>query len=61
MGRSRGGLNTKIHALVDALGQLVVPKLIEGRAADGRSAEGRLESRLLKTLKALIRLRFSLI
>ena len=38
MGRSRGGLTTKIHALVDAHGLPVVLKLSEGQAHDGRSA-----------------------
>ena len=39
MGRSRGGLTTKIHALVDACGLPIVLKLSEGQAHDGRSAE----------------------
>lgn len=39
MGRSRGGLTTKIHALVDANGLPVAIKLTEGQAPDGRSAE----------------------
>jgi len=39
MGRSRGGLTTKIHALVDANGLPVAIKLTEGQAHDGRSAE----------------------
>lgn len=39
MGRSRGGLTTKIHALVDAEGLPIVLKLTEGQAHDGRSAE----------------------
>lgn len=38
MGRSRGGLTTKIHALVDANGLPIVLKLSEGQAHDGRSA-----------------------
>ena len=38
MGRSRGGLTTKIHALVDANGLPVALKLTEGQAHDGRSA-----------------------
>ena len=38
MGRSRGGLTTKIHALVDANGLPVRLKLSEGQAHDGRSA-----------------------
>jgi transposase len=39
MGRSRGGLTTKIHALVDALGLPIALKLTEGQAHDGRSAD----------------------
>lgn len=39
MGRSRGGLTTKIHALVDAAGLPIVLKLTEGQAHNGRSAE----------------------
>jgi transposase len=39
MGRSRGGLTTKIHALVDANGLPVALKLTEGQANDGRSAQ----------------------
>ncbi len=39
MGRSRGGLTTKIHALVDANGLPIVLKLTEGQAHDGRSAK----------------------
>ena len=39
MGRSRGGLTTKIHALVDAMGRPIALKLSEGQAHDGRSAE----------------------
>jgi transposase len=38
MGRSRGGLTTKIHALVDAEGRPIALKLTEGHAHDGRSA-----------------------
>src|SRR5690606_28434105 len=37
-GRSRGGLTTKIHALVDAQGRTMRLKLTEGQAHDGRSA-----------------------
>ena len=43
MGRSRGGLTTKIHALVDANGLPIVLKLTEGQAHDGRSAVDMLE------------------
>lgn len=39
MGRSRGGLTTKIHALVDANGLPIRLKLTEGQAHDGRSAD----------------------
>ena len=39
MGRSRGGLTTRIHALVDACGLPILLKLTEGQAHDGRSAE----------------------
>ena len=38
MGRSRGGLTTKIHAVVDANGNPITLKLSEGQAHDGRSA-----------------------
>jgi transposase len=44
MGRSRGGLTTKIHALVDADGLPIVLKLTEGQAHDGKSAEDMLAS-----------------
>jgi len=43
MGRSRGGLTTKIHALVDANGLPVALKLSAGQAHDGKSAEGMLD------------------
>jgi len=39
MGRSRGGLTTKIHALVDANGLPVALKLSQGQAHDGKSAK----------------------
>jgi transposase len=44
MGRSRGGLTTKIHALVDACGLPIALKLTEGQAHDGRSAADMLRS-----------------
>lgn len=44
MGRSRGGLTTKIHALVDAKGRPVALKLTPGQAHDGRSAADMLDS-----------------
>lgn len=47
MGRSRGGLTTKIHAVVDANGLPIKLKLTPGQAHDGKSAED-----MLDTLKA---------
>ncbi len=44
MGRSRGGLTTKIHALVDAAGLPLALKLTEGQAHDGRSADDMLDA-----------------
>lgn len=44
MGRSRGGLTTKIHALVDANGLPILLKLTEGQAHDGRSAADMLDA-----------------
>ncbi len=44
MGRSRGGLTTKIHALVDAMGLPIALKLTEGQAHDGRSAQDMFET-----------------
>ena len=44
MGRSRGGLTTKIHALVDANGLPVALTLSEGQAYDGTSAAKMLAS-----------------
>jgi transposase len=44
MGRSRGGLTTKIHALVDANGLPIALKLTAGQAHDGRSALDMLET-----------------
>jgi len=44
MGRSRGGLTTKIHALVDAMGLPIHLKLTEGQAHDGRSAADMFDS-----------------
>jgi transposase len=43
MGRSRGGLTTKIHALVDGDGNPIALKLTEGQAHDGRSAADMLD------------------
>ena len=44
MGRSRGGLTTKIHAVVDANGNPIAVKLSEGQAHDGRSAAALLDT-----------------
>jgi len=44
MGRSRGGLTTKIHALVDANGNPIALKLSEGQAHDGKSAADMLDN-----------------
>jgi len=44
MGRSKGGLTTKIHALVDANGLPIVLKITPGQAHDGRSAADMFES-----------------
>ena len=44
MGRSRGGLTTKIHALVDANGNPIALKLTAGQAHDGKSASDMLDS-----------------
>jgi len=38
MGRSRGGLTTKIHALVDAIGRPIRLMLSAGQAYDGHAA-----------------------
>ena len=44
MGRSRGGLTTKIHTVVDANGNPIALRLTEGQAHDGRSAADLLDS-----------------
>jgi transposase len=44
MGRSRGGLTTKIHAVVDACGLPILLKITEGQAHDGSSATDMLGS-----------------
>ena len=43
MGRSRGGLTTKIHALVDAEGRPVELDLSAGQAHDSTQAEDLLD------------------
>jgi transposase len=44
MGRSRGGLTTKIHAVVDADGRPIRLMLTAGQAHDGRMAEPLLQT-----------------
>ena len=44
MGRLRGGLTTKVHALVDANGLPIALKLTAGQAHDGRSAADMLDT-----------------
>jgi transposase len=44
MGRSRGGLTTKVHAVVDANGLPISLCLSEGQAYDGHSAHLMLDS-----------------
>ena len=44
IGRSRGGLTTKIHAVVDALGNPLVLSLTPGQAADVTQAEPLLQN-----------------
>jgi transposase len=44
MGRSRGGLTTKIHALVDTQGRPIRRKLTEGQAHDGRTGDDMLDT-----------------
>jgi transposase len=44
MGRSKGGLTTKIHALVDANGLPILLKSTPGQAHDGRSAADMFDS-----------------
>jgi len=51
VGRSRGGRNTKIHALADAKGRLIAILLTGGEAHDCPVAE-----RLIRRVKSLERL-----
>ncbi len=44
LGRSRGGLTTKLHAVTDARGRPVALRLTAGQASDARSAAGLLDS-----------------
>jgi len=50
MGRSRGGLTTKIHALVDLTGMPVCLKITAGQAHDGRSSRDMYDSVVEQTL-----------
>ena len=50
LGRSRGGLTTKIHALVDALGRPLCFLLTPGQAADCRQAQTLLEGMTFERL-----------
>jgi transposase len=52
IGRSRGGLTTKIHALVEALGNLARWRLTPGQAADVTEAEPLLEGVEAKAVAA---------
>ena len=52
IGRSRGGLTTKIHALVEALGNLARWRLTAGQAADVSEAEPLLEGVPAKAVAA---------
>lgn len=49
-GRSRGGLTTKLHAMVDANGLPMSLCLCEGQADDGRSAHLLLDSLALGSI-----------
>lgn len=44
MGRSRGGLTIKIHALVDACGPPIRLKITEGQAHGRRSAQDMIDT-----------------
>lgn len=50
MGRSRGGLTTKIHAVVDALGLPIKLSLSEGQAYDGHAAKALLNDLPVNTV-----------
>ena len=52
MGKSRGGLSTKIHAAVDALGNPVRLLLTEGQASEYGQANALIESLPRETLWA---------
>jgi transposase len=52
IGRSRGGLSTKIHALVDALGNPIAFKLSPGQAHDLEGADALLLGMKASTLVA---------
>ena len=50
MGRSSGGLTTKIHAVVDAMGLPIDLALSEGQAYDGHHVQGLLDNLEPKTM-----------
>jgi len=50
MGHSRGGLTTKIHALVDLMGRPICLKITAGQAHDGRSARDMYDSVVEQTV-----------
>jgi len=50
MGHSRGGLTTKIHALVDVTGRPICLKIIAGQAHDGRSSRDMYDSVVEQTI-----------
>jgi transposase len=50
LGRSRGGLTTKLHALVDCLGRPLCFLLTPGQAADCRQAEALLDGLMVERL-----------
>lgn len=52
IGRSRGGLTTKIHAVVEALGNLARWRLAPGQAADVTEAEPLLDGIATKAVAA---------
>ena len=52
MGRSRGGLSTKIHVVVDALGLPLVFDITEGQRHDSRPASGLIQRAMSRRLLA---------
>jgi len=52
IGRSRGGLSTKIHLVVDALGLPVVFEITEGQRHDSRPASALIQLAMSRRLLA---------